>query len=121
MKPSRVILTPPLSRDHGQPHGPRVRENLSVEEHRYYAPDRFHFPRFSPDLHGFPRNWMGFEEDYLSSLRKRLGQISAGFERFESEELVLYGDVEERLRKADIPYHVLHIGLNVSLPNKCKA
>jgi len=44
----------------------------------------------------------------LSSLRKRLGQISTGFDRFESEELILYGDVEERLRKADIPYHVAY-------------
>lgn len=44
----------------------------------------------------------------LSSLRKRLGQISTGFERFESEDLVLYGDVEERLRKAGIPCPVAY-------------
>jgi hypothetical protein len=44
----------------------------------------------------------------LSELRKKLGQISRGFEHFETEELVLYGDVEDRLRKADIPYHVAY-------------
>jgi uncharacterized Fe-S cluster-containing radical SAM superfamily protein len=38
----------------------------------------------------------------LSGLRKRLGEISTGFELFETEELVLYGDVEERLRKANM-------------------
>ena len=44
----------------------------------------------------------------LSSLRKRLGQISMSFEHFEAEDLVLYGDVEERLRKAGIPYAVAY-------------
>jgi uncharacterized Fe-S cluster-containing radical SAM superfamily protein len=38
----------------------------------------------------------------LSGLRKRLGEISRGFELFQTEELVLYGDVEERLRKANM-------------------
>ena len=44
----------------------------------------------------------------LSSLRKRLGQIGTGFEHFETEELVLYGDVEERLRKARLTYRVAY-------------
>ena len=44
----------------------------------------------------------------LSGLRKRLGQISPGFERFEPEELVLYGDVEERLRRAHLTYHAAY-------------
>lgn len=44
----------------------------------------------------------------LSNLRRRLGRISTGFENFESEELVLYGDVEERLRKAGITYRVAY-------------
>ncbi len=40
----------------------------------------------------------------VRALRKRLGQIAAGFEDIEIEELVLYGDVEERLRKAGLKY-----------------
>ena len=44
----------------------------------------------------------------LSSLRKRLGWISKRFENFETEELVLYGDVEDRLRKAKIAYDVAY-------------
>lgn len=44
----------------------------------------------------------------LSGLRKRLGDISRTIETFETEELVLYGDVEERLRKAGILYQVTY-------------
>jgi uncharacterized Fe-S cluster-containing radical SAM superfamily protein len=44
----------------------------------------------------------------LSRLRKRLGRISQNFMDFEVEELVLYGDVEERLKKANIPYGLAH-------------
>jgi uncharacterized Fe-S cluster-containing radical SAM superfamily protein len=44
----------------------------------------------------------------LSSLRKRLGWISKHFENFETEELVLYGDVEDRLRRAKIDFDVAH-------------
>lgn len=44
----------------------------------------------------------------LSNLRKRLGQISRGFEHFETEELVLYGEVEERLKKANMKYSVAY-------------
>ena len=40
----------------------------------------------------------------LSSLRKRLVEISKRFENFETEELVLYGEVEDRLRKAEIAF-----------------
>ena len=35
---------------------------------------------------------------------KRLGKIHSSFENLEIEELVLYGDVEERLRRAKIGY-----------------
>ena len=38
--------------------------------------------------------------DNVNALRKRLGKINPGFEDFEVEELLLYGDVEDRLRKA---------------------
>jgi uncharacterized Fe-S cluster-containing radical SAM superfamily protein len=44
----------------------------------------------------------------LALLRKRLGLISKRFENFETEELVLYGDVEERLRKAKIAFDVAY-------------
>ena len=44
----------------------------------------------------------------LSSLGKRLGRISKRFENFETEELVLYGDVEDRLRAAKIAFAVAH-------------
>ena len=35
---------------------------------------------------------------------RRLGLISKLFENFEIEEIVLYGDVEDRLRRAKISY-----------------
>ncbi len=35
---------------------------------------------------------------------RRLGPISKRFENFETQELALYGDVEDRLRRAKIPY-----------------
>jgi uncharacterized Fe-S cluster-containing radical SAM superfamily protein len=38
--------------------------------------------------------------DNVNALRKRLGKINPGFEDVEIEELMLYGDVEERLRNA---------------------
>ena len=44
----------------------------------------------------------------LSQLRTRLGHIDRGFEHFETEELVLYGDVEQRLKKADLTYTVAY-------------
>ncbi len=40
--------------------------------------------------------------DHILALRKRLGKINREFEDIEVEELALYGDVEERLRKAKI-------------------
>jgi uncharacterized Fe-S cluster-containing radical SAM superfamily protein len=41
-------------------------------------------------------------EEKIEALRRRLGQISPELGDIEVEELVLYGDVEERLRKANI-------------------
>ena len=38
----------------------------------------------------------------IHALRKRLAAIDRSFAEIEIEELVLYGDVEERLRKAMI-------------------
>lgn len=40
----------------------------------------------------------------VESLRKRLGAIDKQLEKVEVEELMLYGDVEDRLRKAKIKY-----------------
>jgi hypothetical protein len=40
----------------------------------------------------------------VESLRKRLGKIDKAFEGFEIEELVLYGDVEDRLKTAQVSY-----------------
>lgn len=40
--------------------------------------------------------------DHVLALRKQLGKINREFEDIEVEELALYGDVEERLRKAKI-------------------
>lgn len=44
--------------------------------------------------------------DHILALRKRLGKINREFEDIEVEELALYGDVEERLRKAKITKEV---------------
>ncbi|MBM4307606.1 MAG: hypothetical protein FJ123_12835 [Deltaproteobacteria bacterium] len=38
----------------------------------------------------------------IHALRKRLGQIAPKFSDIEVEELVLYGDVEERLKKTNL-------------------
>jgi uncharacterized Fe-S cluster-containing radical SAM superfamily protein len=43
-------------------------------------------------------------EDHVGNLRKILGEIDPTFSDFEVEELVLYGDVEKRLRQAKIDY-----------------
>ena len=40
--------------------------------------------------------------DTITVLRKRLRTIDPGFENIELEELVLYGDVEERLKKTNL-------------------
>ena len=44
----------------------------------------------------------------IQALAKRLGRIHFSFQNFEIEELVLYGDVEERLRRAKIGYGRAH-------------
>ena len=43
----------------------------------------------------------------VKTLRRRLGSIDKAFENMEVEELVLYGDVESRLKKARIDYTAL--------------
>jgi hypothetical protein len=44
----------------------------------------------------------------VEALRRRLAEISGDFVDIEIEELVLYRDVEERLRRAGIPYHTAY-------------
>ena len=44
----------------------------------------------------------------IRTLRSLLGNINKGFEDIEIEELVLYGDVEDRLRRAKLMYGVAH-------------
>lgn len=44
----------------------------------------------------------------IKALRTRLGGIDKGFEDFEVEEVVLYGKVEERLKKAGLGYDTAH-------------
>ncbi|UCF90415.1 MAG: radical SAM protein [Desulfobacterales bacterium] len=46
--------------------------------------------------------------DTIAGLRKRLRAIDPGFEDIEVEELVLYGDVEERLAKANLSVNYSH-------------
>jgi uncharacterized Fe-S cluster-containing radical SAM superfamily protein len=43
-------------------------------------------------------------KESIRSLRSRLGAINRAFRNIETEELALYGDVEERLRKAHLAY-----------------
>ncbi len=51
----------------------------------------------------FPAVMISFSPfNNVQALRKRLGKINPGFEQIENEELMLYGDVEERLKKAGI-------------------
>ncbi len=44
----------------------------------------------------------------VKALQKKLGSIASKFEDIEIEELVLYGDVENRLKKANIRYTVAY-------------
>jgi uncharacterized Fe-S cluster-containing radical SAM superfamily protein len=44
----------------------------------------------------------------VEALRRRLEEITGGFAEIESEELVLYRDVEERLRNAGLQYHTAY-------------
>jgi uncharacterized Fe-S cluster-containing radical SAM superfamily protein len=56
-----------------------------------------------------PAVMIGFSPfDRVLALRKRLGKINREFEDIEVEELALYGDVEERLRKAKITYETAY-------------
>ena len=40
----------------------------------------------------------------IEALKRRLRRIDKGFEDFEIEELVLYGDIEKRLKRTKICY-----------------
>ena len=44
-------------------------------------------------------------DEAIEKLRARLAKIAPRFSDFEVEELVLYGDTEKRLQKANITYH----------------
>jgi uncharacterized Fe-S cluster-containing radical SAM superfamily protein len=46
--------------------------------------------------------------DHIEALRPRLKKIHARFEDFETEEIILYPHVEERLKKFHIPYYTAH-------------
>ena len=45
---------------------------------------------------------------WVEALRKSLGQIAPGLADIEVEEVVLYGDVEERLRETNISCGTAH-------------
>lgn len=63
--------------------------------------------RFGVDTH--PAVMVSFSlPENVQGLRKRLKAIDRSFEDMEIEELVLWGDVEERLRKARIGYRKAH-------------
>jgi uncharacterized Fe-S cluster-containing radical SAM superfamily protein len=47
-------------------------------------------------------------DDAITRLRTRLTQIAPRFSEFEVEELVLYGDVAQRLKKANIEYRLAY-------------
>jgi uncharacterized Fe-S cluster-containing radical SAM superfamily protein len=58
---------------------------------------------------GHPAVMVSFSSpENIKALRTRLGQIDKGFEHFEVEELLLYGNVEERLMKAGLIYDTAH-------------
>ena len=40
----------------------------------------------------------------IKALKRRIGRIDKGFEDIEIEELVLYGDIEKRLKRTKICY-----------------
>ncbi len=44
----------------------------------------------------------------IGSLKKKLREIDPQFEDFETEELILYPHVEERLRKLNVPYYAAY-------------
>ena len=55
---------------------------------------------------GDPSAWTdkAATKDTVADLRRRLDKIDRDFEDIEIEELVLYGDVEDRLKKASIDH-----------------
>ncbi len=60
-------------------------------------------------VHTHPAVMVSFSPpEGIRDLRRRLSAIHSDFADFEVEELVLYGDVEERLRKANIAYRTAH-------------
>lgn len=69
-------------------------------------------------LHGVrvhPACMMSFStQENIKALRKRLKTIHPAFEDFEVEELILYPQVEERLKKLNITYYTAHRPDNIS-------
>ena len=61
------------------------------------------------NVNGHPSVMASFSSpENIKALRTRLREIDKDFEDFEVEELVLYGNVEERLMKAGLIYDTAH-------------
>ena len=61
------------------------------------------------NVNAYPAVMVSFSSPQnIKALRTRLGGIDKGFEDFEVEEVVLYGKVEERLKKAGLGYDTAH-------------
>lgn len=57
----------------------------------------------------YPAAMISFSSpESIRTLRSQLGNINKEFEDIEIEELVLYGNVEDRLRRAKLMYNVTH-------------
>ncbi len=68
-----------------------------------------HLVKHGVDVH--PACLVSFSaEDRVKALRTRLGAIHPAFENFEEEYLILYPDVEERLRKMKVSIPVMATG-----------
>jgi uncharacterized Fe-S cluster-containing radical SAM superfamily protein len=52
-------------------------------------------------------------DENIMTLRKRLRAIHPAFEEFETEELVLYSNVKERLDRLGVPYHKAYTPGNI--------
>jgi uncharacterized Fe-S cluster-containing radical SAM superfamily protein len=57
------------------------------------------------DVNVHPAVMVSFSSlENIEALKMRLGRIDRGFENFEIEELVLYGDIEKRLKRTGLRY-----------------